>query len=730
MTALAKKSILARLLARENITVEQTNHHTAFFDVERRILGLPYFKDVGNDLYDLLVGHEIGHALHTPAAGWHSSTIEIPGCPRSYVNIVEDIRIEKLVLREFPGLLGSFMRGYQDLLDRDFFGIKNENVDTLSFMNRLNIFAKSRGLVNIKFNSKEQPYVDRAMAVETWEDVMASCRELYEFMKAELEAARRAQEELDEMLKSAGIKPTQSGIPDKIVITASKETGEGQPQKMSDELKEAIMNGDVEIEIDVDSFKNADPEEAKTEEVKAEEGDDSISISTIHDVDDNIEGVETDAIFRAAIANALVDTIGAGGKTIYGKGPSKKLVNSIVVPYEKVASARRIPTGDNFPHKRFVRFTGTMKDSVAVMVKEFEMKKTARRFARARTSTKGSLDVNALHRYKYDDQLFKQVTHLDDDQSHGMIMLIDYSGSMSSIIQKVLKQLMVLITFCKRVNVPFEVYGFTNPNSGHYGELQRQRVAVKSDLTSVAMDNVHVFKLIDSSMKKAVYEEAYRSLYLQTTSKKYMGTYEGMSGTPLDQAILTMYHRIEDFKTKHNVQKMNFITLTDGAGEGLHFASGIDMPKGVTTSGTKRVIDIMGQKITLGNYGETTPALLNGLRKLGVRTMNYHMIAASQIIYEREDIRNASKEVKEAAIAQMKKDGYCVIDNKNGYDRQIFTCLVAKETLASSTSQNDDEDDEEDIEAEISDLAEGFTAQAFKKKRDRLIAAKFAEVIS
>jgi hypothetical protein len=137
MTAIAKKSILARLLARENITVEQTNHHTAFFDVERRILRLPYWKEVGNDLYDLLVGHEIGHALHTPAEGWHESTKEIPGCPRSYVNIVEDIRIEKLVLREFPGLLGSFMRGYQDLLDRDFFGIKDEDVNKLSFMNRL-----------------------------------------------------------------------------------------------------------------------------------------------------------------------------------------------------------------------------------------------------------------------------------------------------------------------------------------------------------------------------------------------------------------------------------------------------------------------------------------------------------------------------------------------------------------------------------------------------------------
>ena len=60
MTQLAKKSILARLLANENISVEQTNHHTAFFDVQNRMLGLPHWKDIDNDLYDLFVGHEVG----------------------------------------------------------------------------------------------------------------------------------------------------------------------------------------------------------------------------------------------------------------------------------------------------------------------------------------------------------------------------------------------------------------------------------------------------------------------------------------------------------------------------------------------------------------------------------------------------------------------------------------------------------------------------------------------
>ena len=719
MTALAKKSILARLLARENITVEQTNHHTAFFDVEKRILGLPYFKDVGNDLYDLLVGHEIGHALHTPAEGWHSSTTEIPGCPRSYVNIVEDIRIEKLVLREFPGLLGSFMRGYQDLLDRDFFGIKNKNVDKLSLMNRLNIFAKSRGLVDVRFNAKEQPYVDRAMAVETWEDVMSSCRELYEFMKEELEAARKAQEELEKMLDEAGIKRPQP-IPEKIIISAGK--GEGTPEPMSEELKQAILEGEVEIEVDADSFNEA--KETKDNDTKEE----SLPVSI--GAEDNADVVETDALFRAAIAKSLVDSVNSGGSTVYAKGPSKAMATAITSSYEDVKKGRykKVDSVD-FPHKAYVKFVTDMKDSVTVMVKEFEMRKTARRFARARQSTKGSLDVNVLHKYKYEDNLFKQVTHLDDDQSHGMMMLIDYSGSMESTLPKVIKQVLILATFCKRVNVPFEVYGFTNP-TGVTREFHQRVAAAKPDLASVGMGNTHVFKLIDSSMNKKTYEEAFKALFAQTApgGRNWKGTLESMGGTPLGTSLLAMYHHIAAFKAKHNVQKMNFITLTDGAGDGIFIQGGIDLSDS-KIRGQKQVIEMMGQKIAINyGYGQTTACILNGLRAMGVRTMNYHLVSAGRIQYH-VNVKNPQELID--ITAQVKKDGCIALDNQNGYDRQIFTVIGGVSNKSSKSDQDDqDNEDEDDLDESTRNITATFVNKAFKRKQTRLVAAKFAQIIS
>ena len=62
------KGTLARLLATENLTVEHRKVSTAFFDVEKRLLCLPIWKTASNTVYDLLVGHEVGHALYTPNA--------------------------------------------------------------------------------------------------------------------------------------------------------------------------------------------------------------------------------------------------------------------------------------------------------------------------------------------------------------------------------------------------------------------------------------------------------------------------------------------------------------------------------------------------------------------------------------------------------------------------------------------------------------------------------------
>ena len=109
------KSYLAKLLATENITVEHRKVETAYFDLGNRLLVVPIWKEMNNDILDMLLAHEIGHALYTPMKEWQNAVDE-EKIPHSFLNVIEDARIEKLVKRKYAGLKQTFIRGYRDLI--------------------------------------------------------------------------------------------------------------------------------------------------------------------------------------------------------------------------------------------------------------------------------------------------------------------------------------------------------------------------------------------------------------------------------------------------------------------------------------------------------------------------------------------------------------------------------------------------------------------------------------
>ena len=53
-----QKSVLAKLIATENISIQHNNVRTASFDVKNRVLTLPIFKTKSPDVYDMLIAHE------------------------------------------------------------------------------------------------------------------------------------------------------------------------------------------------------------------------------------------------------------------------------------------------------------------------------------------------------------------------------------------------------------------------------------------------------------------------------------------------------------------------------------------------------------------------------------------------------------------------------------------------------------------------------------------------
>ena len=109
------------------------------------------------------------------------------------------------------------------------------------------------------------------------------------------------------------------------------------------------------------------------------------------------------------------------------------------------------------------------------MSKNSSVKNLLAAYARATTSRTGILDTAVLHTYKFNEDLFKKVSVVPDGKNHGLIFILDWSGSMQNVMMDTIKQLFNLVWFCKKVNIPFEVYAFTNsyPNP-HRHEIEQE----------------------------------------------------------------------------------------------------------------------------------------------------------------------------------------------------------------------------------------------------------------
>jgi hypothetical protein len=187
------KSQLAKLLATEDIMVEHKQCETAQFNVQTRVLTLPLWEKASNDVYDMLVGHEVGHALYTPDDwSWEGKI------PQQFVNVVEDARIEKLMKRRYLGIAKSFYRGYSELHDKDFFEVEDEDLSTFNLADRANLYFKIGSFLPISFSDVEKEIIDLIQNAETFTDTIAAAETLYHFCKQELQQQENQSQEGDQ----------------------------------------------------------------------------------------------------------------------------------------------------------------------------------------------------------------------------------------------------------------------------------------------------------------------------------------------------------------------------------------------------------------------------------------------------------------------------------------------------------------------------------------------------
>jgi hypothetical protein len=223
----------------------------------------------------------------------------------------------------------------------------------------------------------------------------------------------------------------------------------------------------------------------------------------------------------------------------------------------------------------YSEFVKRSAPTVNYMVKEFEMRKNASQLARAKMSKSGEINPKKLSRYSINSDIFERVMTVSQGKNHGLVVYIDLSGSMSSIIKNTIEQAIVLSLFCRKINIPFDIYGFSDDAGAKsiFFENSFKYVDLKLNDFMICTPSFHLKHLLSSSLSASDYQKYCKDLHAITSIiSGQLSRYRDelvpssfvLSGTPLDEALISSIQIVSDFKAKYRLDNVNCIFLTDG----------------------------------------------------------------------------------------------------------------------------------------------------------------------
>jgi hypothetical protein len=743
MSQFAEKSILAKLLATENIHVEHQKTSTAYFNLETRTVVLPIFKETSADLYDLLIGHEVGHALETPADGWHSSISEKGVGFKSFLNIIEDARIERKMKNRYPGLRRSFYNGYQELFEKNFFGVEGMDVNKLKFIDRINLHAKVGSFLNVKFSEEEQAIVNRLDDLNTWEDVVALASELYE-------RAENSTEELDfeQFMNALGdIMEDGDGEFDPSADYVEVPNSDNSDDKEKPQTPSSTGQKSEENTEEDSKSSSSDDTEEKSEEKSEEKEDGSSEGSESDDTEESPAPTSfTDENFRRN-EDSLLDA--NARETFYAKLPILNPADFIVGinTVEKMlkfsvggAAYRAGKTAEQVKMELYKEFLAKNSKYLSSMAQDFERKKKAKSLMRAQTSKTGRINMDKVWAYKITEDLFLQNTVVPNGQNHGMLLYLDMSGSMSSNMSGTMEQLVLLASFCQKVRIPFEVYGFITNSSAPqtYFDTVRSRNNLSDPNNLMISDpSFRMLQLVATGVSGGKfktqmanilalgqsYNRSYHDLYLDGTAANSFG----LGSTPLEEAILLGRYIAEDFKNRNRVEVLSSVFLTDGEGDcnfetvGHNHNDYHRKNLAIVDSKTRRTFSQQYDGVSYRSRSYCKALLELYRETTGSRMINFYLMGSYDLKYflARSLVPGT---VSDATRKAFKKEGAALLKNINGFDDQFLIKAGSSLQITEDTLTVDSNDKKE--------LTKAFKAFQDKKSIGRVILTKMVEAVA
>ena len=502
------------------------------------------WEKASNIVYDLLVGHEVGHALFTPDEEWSKNR----KVPPQFVNVTEDARVEKLMKRRYAGLAKTFYGGYKELSDEDFFQLGDEDIDKMNLADRANLYFKIGNFLSLDFTVEEQEIIDQIGSAETFAEALDAAEALYKYCK------QKKQEETK--IQIDNLESQESGSNQSASDFSDQQEGENdQPETEGGDGSSSNQDGEQKSQ------------EQQKQEVKSEQGGETSEpwVKTV----DNLEEALKDLVYEDTYENVYVEIPKVNLKQI--------IVNNAEVHNKCKESGEIFGVVD----KEYREFKRSAQKEVNYLVKEFECRKAADSYARATTARTGILDCTKLHTYKYNEDLFRKVTTLATGKNHGLIFILDWSGSMGNVMLDTVKQLFNLVWFCRKVSIPFEVYAFTSDyptikyDENHKPIMPEPLYQKKSGLIHIH-ENFSLMNMLTSKTNSSTMEQQMLNIYRVANSFSNGANYctpvgWSLSGTPLNESLVALHEILPTFQKENKLQKVQCVILTDGEAHSLKY---------------------------------------------------------------------------------------------------------------------------------------------------------------
>ena len=627
------KTLLAKLLATEDITVVHKNMPTAYFDTKNRELGLPILKNMSGDIYDLMTLHEVGHALWTDPEDWHKivSADNDDDLPKSFINVTEDVRIERKIKDKYPGGRRAFRTGYEKLYRDDFFGTAKRDIQESNLADRINLHSKIGDITGLEFTEEEMEIYDLCNKAVTFDDAVEAARALYSYCKnsensddSEFDMDHNFgfgddSEDDDEEFSMAGESPVDMESEDE---TESESGQSGEESEESEESEDTASGSSPS-----DQFEDApvSQEDQKMDQTSVESDDESTEENSETPKEmSRTGGFGMGDVTNPMQASTVIEwedrkrdlNVQDGRDYWYGNIPQSTLQN--IIDYKMIIDkcaeyySDIDEGGQKFQsavYQYLNKFEKESQKTINYMLKEFEMKKSADSYVRASIAKTGQLDMTKIHSYKYNEDLFRKVTVMPDGKNHGLVILVDWSGSMNRVIHDAFKQLMQIVWFCKRAGIQFEVYAFADHGMGDWfpeGTNVRKEFSYSNyeanpfwnyKVGDITVSDHVLLNMFSSRMSKMELKRSAHYIcgatlqmmgcgYDHYTGKHLLSEwYEArahefyyarphypnglhLGGTPLNGAIATLSTLVPEYRKKNNIQNLNVVIISDGASNG------------------------------------------------------------------------------------------------------------------------------------------------------------------